>query len=258
MIARWHPKYKPTNLMKRTTFLPPVLVLLALILSACGGAAVPLPLAPQPTPVGDERIANGGFDQGFSGWDQESDVDEHKPKEGAEFGHNGAGIRCETGSGTAGISAMVQEFTPASDFTLTLFVRANSGSNRIGLNTDGKNGQNIASRIVFVDVGLPTSAVVFSAWDMVYVLHTPLDAGVWYPLRVEVDSQQGVQRFVFNDTQRVTLFSAGKQFAPINSIIFGDRQRRTDVYIIAQTTVQVTDGLNGSFDYDDISLKARG
>ena len=131
-------------------------------------------------------------------------------------------------------------------------MRPQRGSSRIGLQSDATTRALSTGRIVFLDAGEPTATVVLTAWDMNYALQTPLEVGTWYRMRVQVDGSRGVQVFDFNGSRTVTLVSASP--SPSRALVFGDRQPRTDAYIIDWTNASVKDGLNGSYDYDDIAL----
>jgi hypothetical protein len=224
------------------------------LLAACGPAAA-LPEAQPPEPAqGEERIRNGGFEEGAQGWAPESDGGGSAPLTGPEFGHEGAGARFDTPPASAGQSAFIQEFEPATSFTLDFWVRPQRGSSRIGVQSDPTERALSTSRVVFLDAGEPTAAVVLTAWDMTYVFQTPLEIGAWYRVRVRVDGERGVQVFDFNGSRTVSLISAVP--SPSRAIVLGDRQPRTDAYNITWTNTLVKDGLNGSYDYDDISLHA--
>jgi hypothetical protein len=225
-----------------------------LLLVACGPTAgAPAAQLLQPA-QGEERITNGNFDEGPQGWSPESDGGGSAPRTDAEFGHDGAGAHLETPEGSAGVSALIQEFEPATSFTLDFWVRPLRGSSRIGLQDNPTERALSTSRVVFLDAGEPTATVVLTAWDMNYAFPMPLEIGAWYHVRVRVDSERGVQMFDINGSRTVTLVSARP--SPSFAIVLGDRQPRTDAYDVAWTNAHVKDGLNGSYDYDGISLHA--
>ncbi|MBC8076935.1 MAG: hypothetical protein H7Y32_12725 [Chloroflexales bacterium] len=223
------------------------------LLIACGPATA-LPAAPPPPPSGEERLSDGGFEQGLEGWAPESEGDGSAPRTGAEFGRTGAGARFDTPEGSAGVSALIQEFAPANSYTLDFWVRPQRGSSRVGLQSNGTRSGLSTSRVIFLDAGEPTATIVFTAWDVNYAFQAPLEIGNWYRVRVSVDGARGVQTLDFNGLRSVTLTSA-RPF-PTAALAFGDRQPRTDVYSVMWTNARVKDGLNGSYDYDDLSLHA--
>lgn len=227
------------------------IVVAALLLAACGPSSPAPAAAPQPA-SGEERLKNGGFEQSLEGWAPESDGGGSAPHTGAEFGRSGAGARFDTSPSSAGVSALVQEFAEASSFTLDFWVRPQRGSSRIGAQSDPTDRALSTTRLVFLDAGEPTATVVLTAWDMNYAFQTPLELGAWYRVRVTVDGARGVQVFDFNGSRTVTLVSASP--SPSKALVLGDRQPRTDAYDVTWTNAHVKDGLNGSYDYDDISL----
>ena len=222
-----------------------------LLLAACAPQAA-IPIAPLESAAGQERLKNGTFEAGQEGWAPESEGGGAAPQVGPEFGHTSAGMHFDTPAKSAGVSAVVQEFEPATDFTLDFWVRPQRGSSRIGLQSDPTTRGLSTSRIVFLDAGEPGATVVLTAWDVNYTFQTPLEAGTWYRVRVKVDGERGVQQFDFNGSHIITLTSA--QPVPSRAIVVGDRQPRTEAYVIERTKASVKDGLNGSYDYDDIAL----
>ena len=232
--------------------LRPLLALIAIILLGACGPAAAIPTAPPQPPAGEEHLKNGSFDAGQESWAPESEGGGSAPQTGPEFGRNGAGVRFDTPAGSAGVSALIQEVAPANVFTLDFWVRPQRGSSRIGLQSDPTTRALSTSRIVFLDAGEPSSAIVLTAWDMNYAFQAPLEIGAWYRVRVQVDGERGVQVFDLNGSRTVTIVSARP--SPSRALVFGDRQPRTDAYVIDWTNARVKDGLNGSYDYDDISL----
>ena len=240
---------------------------LLLVLTACGEIVEPQAAAPTSgattQPQGQERLQNGNFAQDLNGWTTskpESDtVKLVDPVVSADYTHNGVGkgVRFDTAPGVASISALEQEFTPASAFTLSFWVRPQRGSSRIGISADGSRSNVTVSRLVFIDAGEPTAAIVVTAWEVNYVLHMPVTPGTWMPVTITVDSNTGSQILHLGDSQPLT-FNVLQANRPVGkAIVFGDRQPRSDSYTIPLTSVQVKDGLNGSYDYSDISVLAK-
>jgi len=233
-------------------------LLLAVFMSACGGTNSPPPPVLSP-PTGSERISNGSFEQGATGWTaspaESEGVEVAQPVVGAESLHTGTnGVRFTTAPGAAAISAFEQEFDPAESFTLDFWVRPQAGSSRIGLAADGRRSNVNVSRLVFLNAGDGASQIVFTAWDVNYAFAYPLDVGVWLRVRITVDGKAGVQTLRVGDYHTVTVSAARTDRPAARAIVLGDRQPRLDAYTIPNTNARVTDGLNGSYDYDDISV----
>lgn len=237
------------------------------LLTACGEIVEPQATAPTAgataQPQGQERLQNSNFAQDLSGWTiskPESDaVQSVDPVASADYAYNGAGkgVRFDTAPGVASISALEQEFTPTSAFTLSFVVRPQRGSSRIGISADGTRSNVNVSRLVFIDAGEPTAAIVVTAWDMNYVLRMPVAIDTWLPVTLTVDSSTGSQVLHVGDSQPITLDVLQANRPVGKAIVLGDRQPRSDAYTIPLTNIQVKDGLNGSYDYANISLLAK-
>jgi hypothetical protein len=233
------------------------IALLALLLSACGTAATPAPIVPPPS--GTERISNGGFEGGQAGWiaspAEAEGVEVLQPIVDATAAHAGAnGVRFATQPTTQAISAFEQEFPEAKSYTFTFWVRPQAGASRIGLAADGRRSNVNVSRLVFLNAGEDSSQIVWTAWDVNYVFAYPLLANVWLPVRVAVDSAKGVQTLSIGNNHTVTISAVQPDRPAAKAVVFGDRQPRIDAYTIPNTNARVTDGLNGTYDYDEISL----
>lgn len=235
------------------------LILLALLSSACGNPAASSPTPNVPAPSGTERITNGGFESGAEGWTASSPESEGieaiAPAVGPDAAHAGAnGARFATQPGTTAISAFEQEFAPAEDFTFSFWMRPQQGNSRIGLAADGRRSNTNVSRLVFLNAGGDSSQIVFTAWDVNYVITYPLDTNTWMLMRVVVDGKRGTQTLRINDNYVVTVSASQGNRPAALALVLGDRQPRNDAYTITNTNARVTDGLNGIYDYDDISL----
>jgi hypothetical protein len=238
-----------------------IFLLFLLALAGCAEIVETQPPQPATQPTASERLVNGGFELGLEGWTpsvpEVEGVEVQPPQAGAEWARQGdQGVHFETPTGTAAISALEQVISPTGVFILDFWVRPQAGSSRIGLSADGGRGNRNVSRLVFLDAGQPSASIVFTAWDVNHVLPFEFILDEWLHVVVQIDSNAGTQTLQVDDTFWVTLVSSSGQLEPANAIVLGDRQPGTNVYTIQLTSARVTDGLNGSYDYDDIAVRA--
>lgn len=230
-----------------------ILVLFSLLLVACGAPAQPAPAAP----VGKQRITNGDFEQGDQAWtiSQNDSVEVYDPVVSDESAYSGSnGVRFSTIPGTSAISAYEQAFELTENFDFRFRVRPIEGDNRIGLAEEGPGANVTVLRFVFLNAGEDDSKIVITAWDTHYTLAYPLELNEWLEVRAQVDSANGVQVIEIGDNYRLRIEAPRSNQPGAGYIVLGDRQPSADPYVISYTQAEVKAGLNGTYDFDDISL----